>query len=190
MTGVSLGDVTISVDYQGFKASKKVRVLPNYNGVFQGAYVIDKCTDTGDFATQGYCATLMSFATLPLALANTQTPDLTSVTGQFALGTIIGTGSGNVSSAGALSYSGAVTSGTARIDLLNLNGAEAVAGKLTGTFEQTWSDSTLVGQMRISCTITDMPRVSGGIATAAMRSSTPLLTWAERLLAIHTTPGR
>ena len=34
ITGVSIGDVTISVDYQGFKASKKVRVLPNYGGVF------------------------------------------------------------------------------------------------------------------------------------------------------------
>ena len=49
ITGVAIGDATISVDYQSFHAEKKIHVLPNYNGIFVGNYTIDTCVDSLGF---------------------------------------------------------------------------------------------------------------------------------------------
>ena len=168
ITGVSIGDVTISVDYQGFKASKKVRVLPNYGGVFSGGYSIDRCVDTGDFLAQGYCANLISNATLPIAFNNVQSPDLTSMTSQFALGSLVGTGTGAIAPNGALTYTGSFQSGTSRIDLQNFAGGSPAVGQISGRFEQTWTDTVMAGQLFMTCTIQSLLRTSGGSAPAGL----------------------
>ena len=168
ITGVSIGDVTISIDYQGFKASKKVRVLPNYNGIYYGTYTIDSCTETGDFVPLGYCAQLTSSATLPLAFNNAQSAELTTMAGQFAIGSLIGTATGAISSTGALTYAGAFVSGTSRIDLQNFTGSAPAVGQMAGHFEEVWTDSSITGQVFVSCTIHDMTRSSGGLSTSAL----------------------
>ena len=183
ITGVSIGDVSITVTYQGFTASKKVRVLPNYNGTYSGSYTIDTCTETGAFATEGLCAQFAAHATLPLAFLNQQSADLTTISGQFALGSLVGTGTGAISSTGVLTYAGAYITGTGRIALQNFTGAAPAVGQISGHFEQLWTDSTSTGQLFLACTIHDLTRVSGGVVAAALPSASPTTgsSWPERL---------
>lgn len=168
VTGVSIGDVTISVDYQGFKASKKVRVLPSYTGIYFGSYTVDSCTETGDFIPVGNCAKVTAQPTLPLQFASQQSLDLTTLAGQFALGSAVGDATGAVAPDGALTYGGAFVSGTFRIDVQNFAGSVPAIGQMSGHFEQLWTDSTLTGQVLIKCTIHDMTRTSGGLLASAL----------------------
>lgn len=183
MTGVSIGDATITVLYQGFSASRRVHVLPNYNGIFSGTYTLDSCTETGGFANQGYCASLTAAGSLPLAFNNLQSPDLTTLSGQFALGSLIGTGNGAISSTGTLTYAGSYLTGTGRIDLQNMTATVPGVGLISGHFEQLWTDSTAAGQLFLSCTIHDLTRVSGGVAATALPSAAAASasSWPERL---------
>lgn len=190
VTGVSVGDVTIAVDYQGFKASKKVRVLPNYNGIFYGTYTLDSCTESGDFAAQGYCAMLQANAALSIGMNNAQSADLTAMTGQFALGTLAGTGTGTVSSAGALTYSGSIVGGTSRIDVQNFAGTVPATGQIAGRFEQLWIDTSMTGQLLLKCTIHDLTRSSGGVAVASEPGRAVPATLADRVAAWRHTARR
>jgi len=188
VTGVSIGDVTITVTYQGFSASKKVHVLPSYSGTYSGSYSIDTCTETGDFAAESICAGFAAYPTLPLAFMNNQSADLTTLSGQFALGQLVGTGTGTISSTGTLTYSGLFISGTGRISVQNFTGTVPGVGLMSGHFEQLWSYSAAPGQLFLSCTIHDMTRVSGGSAATALPSAAvaSAFSWPERLTLLRT----
>lgn len=163
ITGVSIGDVTISVDYQGFKASKKVRVLPNYGGTFYGTYTLDRCTDSGGYAGTNSCASMLPTyplgSTFQMAFSNTQSSDLTSLTGQFVLGNLLGTSTGVISSAGVLTYAGSISSSaTWRMDFRNFLATSPSVGHVGGRFEAVWTDTTQTGSSVWTCTIVDLLR--------------------------------
>jgi hypothetical protein len=163
MTGVSIGDVTISIDYQGFKASKKVRVLPNYGGTFLGTYTFDACTDTGGYTGGNSCASILPTyplgTTFQIGLSNTQSADLTSMTGQFLLGQLLGNSAGTVSSTGDLTYTGSiVSSSTWRMDFQNFTGGSPSVGHIGGHFQAVWTDTASPGSSVWSCTIVDLVR--------------------------------
>lgn len=165
VTGVSIGDVTIAVDYQGFKASRKVRVLPNYAGVFYGSYTLDACVDSGGFTDSGFCAGFSAGSIGYLAVSNLQSADLTTLIGQFILDPDfligLGTTTGTISPSGNLAYAGMMLSGTKRADFRNFTGASPSVGHINGHFELVWTDSTMTGSGVKSCTIVDLVR-SGG----------------------------
>lgn len=164
ITGVSVGDVTISIDYQGFKASKKVRVLPNYSGTLLGNYTLDSCTDTGGYVGATACAGLAGNfpvgSTQPIGFLSTQSADLTSLTGQFQfLQAFVGNGSGTIASAGGLTYTGSLVSGsTWRMDFQNFTATSTSVGHVNGHFEMVWTDTTQTGSSVWSCTIVDLVR--------------------------------
>ncbi len=189
MTGVSIGDVTIAVDYQGFKASKKVRVLTNYNGVFVGNYTIDSCADTGGFADQAFCAGFPMATPLPIAFNNSQSSDLTTMASLFALGQVQGTGTGAIASNGALTYAGSIVSGTTRLDFRNFAAASASINHYNGTFQIVWTDSVLSGTSTWTCTMQDVTRTSGGAATLSV-PSTPIAMSRAALAAAVRSPRR
>jgi hypothetical protein len=148
VTGVAVGDVTIFVDYQGMRATKRVRVLPSYAGIFVGTYTVNGCIATGDFAgtePDDLCVVFSNQRVLQIATNSTQAGDLTTLTGQFALGGLLGNGTGAISPSGGLTYSGAVVIGTARMDFRNFVATSPTPGRFVGSFEMIWSDTTLSG---------------------------------------------
>jgi hypothetical protein len=175
ITGLSIGDVTVSVDYQGFRASKKVRVLPSYNGIYSGTYTLDACTPTGAFADQNFCSQFATGSTLQIALNNVQSLDLTTMTSQFLLGQLLGNATATIASNGGLTYSGSAVTGTTTIAVQNFSGSAPAVGQIAGTFQVLWTDSTITGNMVWKCTITSMTRVSGGVAESLLgaRHSAP-----------------
>lgn len=165
MTGVSIGDVTIAVDYQGFHASQKVRVLPDYSGTFSGTYTLDSCVDSGGYGGVTACAALTANipvgSTGQIQLASTQSADLASLTGQFYLSGLIGNGSGTISTTGGLTYAGSIVSasgGTWRMDFRNFTATSTSVGHIGGHFEVVWTDTAQTGSSVWSCTIIDLAR--------------------------------
>ncbi len=187
ITGVSIGDVTLSLDYQGFHASKKVRVLPNYNGTFIGTYVITSCADTGGFAVPAetpFCSQFPLNTALSIGFLNTQSADLTTLTGLFALGSLQGTGTGVIAAAGGLTYTGSITSTTAKITLQNFTATSPSIGHMTGQFQIVWTDTTLAGNSVWTCTMADATRTSGGVTTLGTAHAGAPATPRERAAAV------
>jgi hypothetical protein len=192
VTGVAIGDVTIFVDFQGQRASKKVHVLPSYNGLFTGTYAVGTCVGTGDFTNsdpaQNFCTEFTAGRVLSIAVQNAQSSDLTTLTGLFALGGAQGSGIGTISSTGTLTYTGAVVGGTTRMDFRNWTATSPTPGRITGAFDMVWTDSTLTGSATITCTNMDMTR-QGSAASLPILSlpvSNPGLRW----LVLGTVPRR
>ena len=172
VTGVSIGDVTISVDYLGFKATKKIRILPFYNGVFFGSYTIDTCTETAGFAddpTQALlpCSAYAARGALQIGFSNAQSADLTSITGLFAFGNVTGPGAGSVSPAGVMSYTGSLTAGARTLTLQNFNITSPSPGHIAGTFKAVWTDAVLTGSQVWTCTMSDAVYQIGTINVAS-----------------------
>jgi hypothetical protein len=159
LTGNAIGDVTVIVDYQGVRATKTLRVLPGYAGVYSGTYTVTSCEEAGEFTSQGLCALLATQATLPIAFNTQQSADLTGVTGQFAIGQLIGAGEGVVAADGQLSYSGTFTAGTAHLALQDMRVTSTTPGQFTGTFRQVWTDDMLTGQTTVLCAMSTVSRV-------------------------------
>lgn len=171
VTGVSIGDATIFVDYQGKRASKRVRVLPSYSGVFVGTYAVGTCVATGGFFSTdpaaNFCTDFTPGRTLEIAEQNTQSADLTTLTGLFALGRAQGNGTGATSASGVLSYSGTLLAGTNRMDFRNFTATSPTPGRMAGTFDMVWTDSTVSGSGIVTCTNMDMTRQASALAAMA-----------------------
>lgn len=89
VTGIASGEATIFVDAQGVRGTKRIRILPNYQGSWIGSYVIESCSSTGQFFRYA-CSNGDGFAinsVFPMALQLTQAGDV--VTGNTALGSVI-----------------------------------------------------------------------------------------------------
>ena len=186
VTGVAIGDATISVDYQGMRASKKIHVLPSYSGTFVGTYIVNTCTESGGFVnadpTLDFCAAFTTGRVLQTAVQNTQSADLTTLTGLFLLGGLQGSGSGTVSPTGTLTYTGAVVVGTTRMDFRNWTATSPTPGRITGSFDMVWGDSATAGSGIVTCTGMDMTRQASASAISATPSLTPFhLSWQSLL---------
>lgn len=147
VTTVSNGEVTIAADYQGMHASKHVRVLPNYAGIWIGNYTIVSCTATDGFADKNLCGSFNVGQTFQYGLQLTQNADV--VSGLTIIGLLgSSTTSGTVSTDGSLTLTPQIFVGTVEIDLVwKLTCAQANA--IGGTVTETWTDTTTPGQMVI-----------------------------------------
>ena len=160
VTTVRSGDVTIFVDAQGARGSKRITVVPNYAGIWAGSYVVNNCTQTGQWpAVINGCGTVFTVgATLPVAFNLTQNGG--TITGQTAIGSnFSGQFSTTAIANGALSFNATVLDGTFSLaQAWQLN--QAVAGQLTGSAVQTWTDTSLPGQMVVTTTLVSVTKAS------------------------------
>lgn len=143
--GLANGEATISIDYQGVRGSKHIRVLPNYGGSWIGNYTVVSCTNTEGFADQNVCGNFNVGQTFQYRLQFTQTADV--VSGLTAIG-LIGstTTSSTVNADGSLTFTPQVFVGTVQIDL-TWHLTSVVPNVINGTVTQTWTDVTTPGQM-------------------------------------------
>ena len=168
VTGVGSGMATIFVDAQGRRGSKLVRGLPSYQGTWSGSYAVTGCTQSGSFALANACRdTFAVNRVLPMNMVNTQTRD--AVNGQFALGSISGSGSGPVQTNGELSFAGTARSGDLSIDTAwSMHSTQA--GRITGSAGFILRFAGLSGEARVDVSIRDLNRTSNlqpGVAPPA-----------------------
>lgn len=144
-TGVANGEVTISIDDQGVRGSKHVRVLPNYGGSWIGNYTVVSCTPTEGFADQNVCGNFNAGQTLQYRLQFTQTADV--VSGLTIIGLLGSTTTSSiVNTDGSLTFMPQLFVGTVQIDLI-WNLTSVLPNVINGTVTQTWVDTTTPGQM-------------------------------------------
>lgn len=79
--GVTSGQATIFADAQGHRATRLLRVVPDYHGRWRGDWTAARCADEGDW--RGACAEFPSGSLYGLALDLTQTRDAISGTADF-----------------------------------------------------------------------------------------------------------
>ena len=159
VTGISAGEVTIFVDAQGLRGSKRITIA-TYNGMWRGAYSITACTQTGDFATPAInlCG-LFTVGSQPQVTFN-MTQVGTTVTGQVGLGTLEPSPFTTVFAPnGSLAFQAVFIDDTfSLVQAWQLS--IGTGGQLTGTVVQTWTDSTLTGQMVVSGTLVSVLKIS------------------------------
>lgn len=158
VTGIGSGMVTIFVDYQGARGTKLIRVLPNFQGTWSGSYIVDGCSQSGAFALADICGdTFSANRVLPMSMTNTQSRD--AVNGQFALGTIAGSGTGPIQTHGELNFTGTARSGDLSADTTwSMHSAQP--GRISGAASFIMRFAGLSGEARVSVTIRDLNRTS------------------------------
>ena len=189
VTSARSGEVTIFVDAQGIRGSKRITVAPNYQGIWSGTYLVTSCTETGGFVAGGLCAAVFTNgASLPVAFNLTQTGG--NLIGQTALGGVVSSqflttvvsGGGLVFQATAQLPIQATPPVNFRIDQawqMNM----AVAGVLTGTVVQTWTEPTTSGNMLVGATLETMTKSSA--EPMAVRPETLFQSVADALRRRH-----
>ncbi len=148
VTSVANGEVTVSVDYQGVRGSKAVRVVPNYAGNWFGMYVVTSCTQTDGFADTNVCSGFPVGQTFQYGLQLSQTADV--VSGHTTIGVLqTNEFTANVGLDGAMSFTATVFVGTLKIDVL-WNLASTQPGIITGSLAQNWQDQSMAGEMDVA----------------------------------------
>jgi len=157
VTIVGSGNVNIFVDYKGKRGKKRIRGLPNYQGVWSGSYYITSCSCTGDFAGANFCNNFNINQVLPTDLNLIQEDD--RVEGQFFLGTLSADTSGSVQNSGKL-----ILTGTIREDIFTIDVSwqlqSTTPGEIFGDLNQLWRASGFSGDGRIKANIRNLDRTS------------------------------
>jgi hypothetical protein len=84
VTGVANGFATISVTSDGVKGSKTVRVVPSYQGAWNGSYRVDRCSPFPTPAYAQFCIGYTAGTVIPLSMTFSQNGEV--VDGQFVAG--------------------------------------------------------------------------------------------------------
>ena len=158
VTIVGAGNANIVMTQSGKTGSKGIRGVPDYQGTWgPGTYRIDSCSNTGDWATAGFCGAIPVGTILQVTLIMTQTSDTVNCT--FFLGTLSSTASGQIATNGQLTLTGRYTSGTTSIDVVVVL-QQTIPLQLTGTLGQLWTDTGMSGDGQFGCTIVALSRTS------------------------------
>jgi hypothetical protein len=157
VTGAGGGEATISVDFQGARGTKRIRVVPDYQGNWLGSYVVSSCSQTGGLAVGNPCGTLFSTnAALPLAFQFTQSADVLS--GRTSLGQLL---SDNLSSPIATNGSvlilvTATSSGTTWAESWNLISTQP--GRISGTLRFVLTSNAFTGSVTVEANLINTNR--------------------------------
>lgn len=174
VTGVSNGRATISISAEGGRGQQSIRVVPDYQGQWQGTYAVGDCTQTGDFARLGFCAALTAETGGSLPVLFRMSQDGASITGTFVLGVLESTSYASAIDAdGAATFSGSASASnqtTIQVDW-KVEATGADADSLTGDYTQTWRTASLSGTGQVTGKLSQVVRVSSttSLRPAGMR---------------------
>jgi hypothetical protein len=179
VTGAGIGRVTIWAENAGGRTTRALRGLPSYAGTWQGIYAITRCQATQDFATIKFCGDLIpegSIASIGFGISQTED----RVTGNIVLGSVIGTlNPATVSEGGQVPLSASLLGGSTTVRVENGNFESPAPGTMTGTFDETWTDTGLIGSATLSCSINTMSRSTGGPSVSPLLRRPEDLSFAE-----------
>jgi hypothetical protein len=154
VNALGAGEVTIFVDAQGVRGSKRIQVVPNYQGIWVGSYLVTACTATGDFITAGLCDDTLQPGQVLSAAINFMTQAGPAVSGQTLLGSLLSQlFSATVAPNGGTTFTAVANPTVSTRVNQDWTVTSAQASALTGSLVQTWIDSTLSGQMVVTTTM-------------------------------------
>ncbi len=179
VTAVSAGAANIYVVSGGQQGTRNITVIPNYAGNWSGSYTVTSCLQTGDFATASVCDDFPTSRVLPYNMVLTQT--VSTVTGTFFLGTVeFSQSSATIDGGGNVALSGSYNSGTTSFSCI-WNVSSPTAGRLSGTVQLTWTDSTAIGRMIVTGTIRDSMKTFGAMRSTDAQIDNILRKWQQRV---------
>ena len=162
VTTLSPGDLTIFFDSAaGSRGTKRLTVVGDFNDAWSGTYVVSGCTESGDFASAGFCNTFASGLSGPFNLKMKQVDN--AITAQW----LLSSSTFGFTAAFGFTADGAFGSNTSlsasRLDQ-NFGTATALqisqtgVGRIDGTVELTFSNTAMRGTGRFSGRITTSSR--------------------------------
>lgn len=104
VTGIGSGQATITATYDNLKATRTIRVVPDYQGRWTGEYRVLTCEDSGDFRDDEWCKGSLAKGTIRVSMTLTQSRD--TVTGSWTHDIMSGTTQGSIETAGTLVMNG------------------------------------------------------------------------------------
>jgi hypothetical protein len=176
------GQVTISAECTHGRATRVVRVVPEYRGSWMGAYTVRACTETGDFETEHGCREFEPGSQAPIGLRLDRDRD--RVSGTLILGGLSGDATGQIDIPGNLALTGSVRyeeQGIAVNVAVSDWATFAERDDMTGRFAETWTATAMSGNMRWECELVSMRRTSQTVQPLLVRPMPAGLSLPARL---------
>jgi hypothetical protein len=171
VTGVGSGDATIAVDAQGVRATRRLHVIPDYQGRWSGDWRVAGCAADGDWSRVDFCRELPIGSRDALTVVLTQ--DRATVSGNADFGGLQGPVQGSIRADGLLALSGTFTVSDEglvfEIAIADWQTVTTDNQRMTGRFTITLRASGIQGSGRIDGEL----RVVAKDASPALSSSAP-----------------
>lgn len=157
LTGVGNGRTTISVSAGGQPAQQEVRVVPDYEGSWTGALLVDSCTPFPSRSYAHHCNGYQAGAVFPLSMTLSQSGE--AVTGQFTSNGLVFTSFVvPVDAAGAVALFGTNIRNPYQTDAI-FHVSSPTRGQITGTTRwERRGSSGLIGTATVEGTIVTLTR--------------------------------
>jgi hypothetical protein len=174
VTAVGGGLANVYVISGGRQGTKNLKVVPDFEGTWQGTYVVTRCTETGFFLDPvKFCSDGFSAGSAwPITASISQTQDTTTHAIRLGAATT-NSASAVIGPEGSASVvTTVVTDPAFHIDL-NVRVNSTTPGVITGTLSQTWAAAGLPGTGQFDATLTNFVRVSTRALSATPAGARP-----------------
>lgn len=129
----------------------------SFSGTWSGNYILSSCTQTGDFASAGFCGMTPVGTSMPISLSLTQTGN--SVRGTLAQGAVYSSVSGTVDGAGHLKLTGSGSSSGFNVQTSAWDTTQS-SGRMSGTFTSRFTSSSFSGYAQWGNTLGTVTKTS------------------------------
>ena len=163
-TGVASGQATIFADYRGQRATRLLKVVPDYHGGWRGDWSVAACAEEGGWT--GVCGEFPNGSLWLLILSITQNRD--TVTGTTDFGDMKGPVTGTIRTTGHLVLTGTYTVAyegiTVEVTLSEWETTTTDNERMTGRFRVSFRAAGIQGSFRLD----------GDLRIVSKTSATPL----------------
>jgi hypothetical protein len=168
VTATGTGETNIVAEFQGLRATQPLRVVPDYQGRWNGDYSVTRCSADGDFQRGNFCAEFQTADLFALTMGLTQNRD--AINGPSDFGDLPGPVQGSIRMSGHLILSAGFTIPADNIVIdVTLTDWEALTTdneRMTGRFALVVRASRLQGSARVDCDL----RIFGKTSTTPFAS--------------------
>jgi Bacterial Ig-like domain (group 2) len=172
VTATGAGETNIVGEFQGLRATQPLRVVPDYQGRWNGDFSVTGCTADGDFQRGNFCAEFPTPDLFALTMGLTQNRD--AVNGSSDFGDLPGPVQGSIRTSGHLMLSASFTFPDDDIAVdVTLTDWEALTTdneRMTGRFAFAVRASRLQGTARIECDLRSFGKTSTTPVAAQSRA--------------------
>ena len=171
VTGTGSGEATITGTYQGLRATQRLRVVPDYQGRWNGSHRVTRCTADGDFQLLDFCSEFGTGNSFVLTMGFTQTRD--TVSGTSNLGDAPAPVTGSIRPTGHLDLSGTFTifvdvGVVIDVTLVDWEATTTDNTTMTGRFSVIFRVAQLTGSARIDNDLSNFNKTSATPAIFAV----------------------
>jgi hypothetical protein len=174
ITAVAPGLATIFGECQHGRATRALRIAPDYEGTWSGAYYWRTCTATGELEREGGCVLMPVGIEAPMTLHLAQ--DRERVTGRLVLGELAGDVTGTLDTAGHLAIGTTLRYQEEDMVITIVVGSwdsRLEGGQMLGSFRLVWTILGLSGDITVECDLRNLHRGGAGIAPMRVSPFTP-----------------